>query len=109
MHQGLQPKSAASYEPIQEAAAHTMIRDILAEPDGQSYASSPFAYPTLRLGTGFQTHAKTYAASVIMTSLLQRLRFGRNLLTFLGASHLRQNHANSIRRWLAQSCDKYNI
>ncbi|KAL8293231.1 hypothetical protein RQP46_000925 [Phenoliferia psychrophenolica] len=49
MHQGLQPKSAASYEPIQEAAARTMIRDILSDPDD------------------FQTHAKTYAASVIMT------------------------------------------
>ncbi|KAM0755438.1 cytochrome P450 [Meredithblackwellia eburnea MCA 4105] len=49
LHQGLQPKAASSYEPIQEAAARTMLNNILRAPDD------------------FQIHAKTYAASVIMT------------------------------------------
>ncbi|KAM0753441.1 cytochrome P450 [Meredithblackwellia eburnea MCA 4105] len=49
LHQGLQPKAASSYEPLQEAAARTMLSNILQKPDD------------------FQIHAKTYAASIIMT------------------------------------------
>ncbi|KAI5474721.1 hypothetical protein MNV49_002546 [Pseudohyphozyma bogoriensis] len=40
---------AASFEPIQQAAAATMLRDVLADPDE------------------FQNHAKKYAASVVMS------------------------------------------
>lgn len=36
LHQGLQPKMAASYEPIQEKAARVLMRDIIENPDRES-------------------------------------------------------------------------
>lgn len=49
LHQGLQPKMATLYQPIQENAAQQMILDILESPDD------------------FANHAKSYAASVILS------------------------------------------
>jgi hypothetical protein len=49
LHQGLQTKMAISYEPIQERAAHRFMLDILESPDE------------------FANHAKSYAASVILS------------------------------------------
>lgn len=61
LHQGLQPKSAASYEPIQEAAARTVVRDLLADPDGARvlllgsfWGSKMLKQPEFRLPDSFK-------------------------------------------------------
>lgn len=56
---------AASFEPIQEAAARVLVSDIIADPAG-AFRSLPPSFSTNSASPDFQNYAKKYAASVIM-------------------------------------------